>query len=376
MTDNNSRQPASTHLPWIDAMRFIAAFLVMFCHSKNDFFMNYDKLPADEQGPVAFVFYVLTRLGPEAVFVFFIISGFLVGGIGIERIFRGTFRLGDYAVNRTVRIGLPLVAAIVLYGIVTLVTPSQWNWLTALGNLLSLQCILCDSLVSPFWSLSYEVWFYVVLFALALAFSNKYKVWGFLLFVLCCLVYTRMNPLYLLYWLMGAVAWLCRPKRPSRRILVLSLVMTVATLGLSQMTSESHAMPMNIGMSRTVATVLMCFSFALLTQQIVLFSPSFVPGRLNVTWKTERLFSRLADFSYTLYLTHRIVFLVVFEYIFEKYQGTLCPRDLLHYSLLVIATLVIAWLISLVSEKHTAPVRRWIKARLFRRLPAAEVPHR
>lgn len=365
MTENNNRQPAATHLPWIDALRFIAAFLVMFCHSKNDFFMNYDKLPADEQGPVAFVFYVLTRLGPEAVFIFFIISGFLVGGIGLERIFKGAFRLGDYAVNRTVRIGLPLVAAIVLYGIVTLVTPSEWSWLTAIGNLLSLQCILCDPLVSPFWSLSYEVWFYIVLFALALSFSNRYKVWGFLLFVVCCLAYTRMNALYLLYWLTGAVAWLCRPRKPRRWLLALSLVMVVVTLGLSQMASESHAMPMNLGIDRTVVTVLMCFSFALLTQQIVLFAPSYTPGKRNVTYKIERLFGRLADFSYTLYLTHRIVFLVVFEYIFEKYQGTLCLRDIFHYVLLVIGTLVIAWLVSLVSEKHTAPVRRWIKARLF-----------
>ena len=367
MTDKHLTSSPNAHLPWIDALRFIAAFLVMFCHAKNDFFLNYDKLPADEQGPAAFVFYVVTRLGPEAVFIFFIISGFLVGGIGLERIFKGTFRLGDYAVNRTVRIGLPLVAAIVMYGLVTLVTPSEWSWLTALGNLLSLQCIICSPLVSPFWSLSYEVWFYIVLFAVALLFSKKYKVWGFLLFVVCCLVYTRMNSLYLLYWLIGAAAWLCRPKRKRRWLLIVSLVMVCVTLGLSQIASESHAMPINPGINRTLVTVFMCFSFALLTQQIVLFTPSFKPGRLNVAYKVERAFSRLANFSYTLYLTHRIVYLVVFEYIFDKYQAELCPRDLLHYSLLVVTTLFIAWLVSLVSERHTVRVRRWVKARLFGR---------
>lgn len=117
----------TNRLPWIDALRFMAAFLVLLCHSRNDFFVKYDQLDGNEQGIAAFVFYTITRLGPEAVWMFFIISGFLVGGIGLERIQRGTFRLKDYAVNRTVRIALPLIGAIVFYGIVTLFTDAEWN---------------------------------------------------------------------------------------------------------------------------------------------------------------------------------------------------------------------------------------------------------
>lgn len=68
-----------------------------------------------QQGPITFLFYMLGRLGGEAVFAFFILSGFLVGGPGLERIKNGTFILRSYTIERSVRIMLPLVAAIVLY---------------------------------------------------------------------------------------------------------------------------------------------------------------------------------------------------------------------------------------------------------------------
>lgn len=34
------------HYAWLDAIRFIAAFLVLLCHSRNDFFMKYNFLDA------------------------------------------------------------------------------------------------------------------------------------------------------------------------------------------------------------------------------------------------------------------------------------------------------------------------------------------
>ena len=37
------------HYAWLDAIRFIAAFLVLLCHSRNDFFMKYNFLDADQQ---------------------------------------------------------------------------------------------------------------------------------------------------------------------------------------------------------------------------------------------------------------------------------------------------------------------------------------
>ena len=359
MIDKDKR---TARLPWIDGLRFLAAFMVLLSHSRNDFFVKYDQLDACEQGIGAFIFYTAGRLGAEAVWMFFIISGFLVGGIGLERIQRGTFRLKDYAVNRTVRIAMPLIGAIAFYGIVTLFTDAEWSWWRAIGNLLSLQCVFCDPLVSPFWSLSYEVWFYIVLFAVALAFS-RHKKCGLLLFVVCCLIFTRLNALYLLCWLMGAVAWLCRPKKGNRTVLAVAAVVMLVCLALSQMASDSHAISIEIGIDRTVVTVLLCFSFCVIVQQATLLPPR-KDGSRNWAYKIDRGLSKLADFSYTLYLTHRILFLVVFQYIFEKNTATLCLRDICHYALLVFGALLVAYGIYFLSERHTARVRRWVKARL------------
>lgn len=353
----------TSHLPWIDALRFIAAFLVLFTHCRHDFFLRYDQLDPSQQDPITFLFYTIGRLDPEAVIVFFVISGFLVGGIGLERIKNGTFRLLDYAVNRTVRIGLPLLGATVIFGVVTFFTEAQWSWAVAAGNLFSLQGIFVDPLVPPFWSLSYEVWFYILLFAIGLTFT-RHRGWGLVLFVVCCLVFAVLNPLYLLCWLMGAVAWLSRPRRSNKLVLLGSMIGVTVCLMLSQMTMGSEALPMDITLSHDVVTVLLCFAFCVLVQQAVLLPPPFKPGCLNLAWRVERAFSHLADFSYTLYLAHRIVMLVVFQYIFTKYEGTVSGVDLARFSALLIGVILVCYLIYLLSERHTARVRRWVKVAL------------
>ena len=149
--------------------------------------------------------------------MFFVLSGFLVGGRGFERIKDGTMHVGSYAIDRLARIP-PLLAAILFYYITSLViSGTPFSWTTAIGNLFSLQGICCESLVSPFWSLSYEVWFYIVLGALALLLRAKkdYKM------LLCLIVFVStlsvfvmgLKMHYLLIWMMGAVAYLARPKK-------------------------------------------------------------------------------------------------------------------------------------------------------------------
>lgn len=77
---------------------------MLISHSRNDYFLAYGDLPHEHQGIGAFLFYTFGRLGHEAVVVFFVLSGFLVGGRGFERISKGIFDVRSYAIDRFARI--------------------------------------------------------------------------------------------------------------------------------------------------------------------------------------------------------------------------------------------------------------------------------
>lgn len=150
------------HYYWLDLIRFLAAFAVVMCHFRGAFFIDYTSLPTEEQNIANFIFFSSTRLGQEAVLIFFVLSGFLVGGKALERMMNGTFQGRGYCIDRFVRIMLPLIAVLLLYLPVRryLGQPIQWrDWF---GCLFSLQGIWTGACVEPLWSLAYEVWFYIL----------------------------------------------------------------------------------------------------------------------------------------------------------------------------------------------------------------------
>lgn len=351
--------PKLIHYPWLDAIRFIAAFMVVLCHTRNDFFLRYYELPLDQQGPLMMGFYTLGRLGNEAVFTFFVLSGFLVGGRGLERIANGTFKMRDYTIDRSVRIMLPLIASVMLYLIVAPIVGEEYSWWTVIGNLLSLQCILCHSLVSPFWSLSYEVWFYIWLLALAAIMKKRW--WGFPLFALCCFVYTRMNAAYLLVWLMGGAAYLCRPQKYNKWMFLLSWMIIAIGTACCQMTTETKfAGGIQLGIDGFVFRVFLCVGMCLLAQQVIL-----LPPKGKILARIESIFSKLADFSYTLYLSHRITLLVIFYFFFEKYKADMSFLNKMHYIGVLSVCLLVAYMLYWVAERHTKHIKRLVKERII-----------
>lgn len=161
------------HFYWLDLLRFLAAFAVVMCHFRGAFFVDYSSLPSEQQTPVCFIFYVLTRLGHEAVLIFFVLSGFLVGGRSIEKMRQGVFDGRNYVIDRFVRIMLPLSSALLLYIPVMLYTGAGIKWRSWLGCWVSLQGILTGPCIEPLWSLSYEVWFYILILGAYLAICSK-----------------------------------------------------------------------------------------------------------------------------------------------------------------------------------------------------------
>ena len=356
--NNNGGTQRAVHLPWLDAVRFMAALLVLLGHTRNDFFVSYDNLPADQQSIISMLFYFFCRLGHEAVIAFFVISGFLVGGKGLEKIKSGLFNRTSYVIDRVVRIGLPLIAAIIFCFITNKILGLDFSYLTALGNLFSLQGILCDSLVTPFWSLSFEVWFYVILFGISLVSSKRIS--GLILIFLCCLVFTQLDAFYLLLWFMGAFAYLCKPQKQNKLILWISFLAMWLFVALSIMASDSNAIQLPWKPNREAMEVCITLAMCLFIQQVILCNPT-----RKITVAIDKLFSKLANFSYTLYLTHRITLLLVFEYLYSKGTAYFDMKGILSYICILLICLISSWLIYLMSERHTAKVKKVIKNKIL-----------
>lgn len=92
---------------WLDSLRFIAAFMVLLSHARNTFFPAFGDLPASQHNILTMAFTLFCRMGHEAVIVFFVLSGFLVGGRGFERIKEGKMHVGSYTIDRFSRITPP-----------------------------------------------------------------------------------------------------------------------------------------------------------------------------------------------------------------------------------------------------------------------------
>lgn len=331
--------------------------MVLLSHSRNDFFLPYGQLDPSQQGVMTFLYYFTCRLGHEAVLAFFVISGFLVGGRGIERMMNKNFDKVQYAIDRTARIGIPLVAALMFCIITYEIIGQEYSLCIALGNLFSLQGVFCDSFISPLWSLSYEVWFYIFLFVISLGLERKRV--ALLLFPLCVLVFTQLDAMYFLIWLMGAFAYLCRPAKGSKAITAIAFVAILVTLALSIMSSDSNSISLPWKPDYRVMEVFVSIAICVFIQQIILFTPK---SRMAVVMNS--IFTYLAGFSYTLYLTHRITLLLVFGFLYDKGKAEFTPVSVMQHISIIAICLIVSWLIYLTSEKHTKTVKNIVKNKM------------
>src|SRR4051812_47944519 len=100
----------------LNASRWISAFFVVLFHVRELALAGYSEIANPSLLHKAI--YFLAGFGHEAVIVFFVISGFLIGGVNVERwklrSSLGVDAVKEYSIHRIARIYVVLVPALVL----------------------------------------------------------------------------------------------------------------------------------------------------------------------------------------------------------------------------------------------------------------------
>lgn len=353
------------HYPWLDLVRFIAAFAVVAAHYRADFFVDYSELPKHQQNIFTTAFYLVTRLGDESVLIFFVLSGYLVGGRSLEKILSNKVDITTYAIDRVVRIITPLLASVLLVVLIDLIIGKPIPYIDLLGSLFSVQGIFTSFHYNyPVWSLAYEVWFYVLMGAVMVITRgvNRWSIlFAFVLLAIILLIFTKeFEAKYLFVWLIGAFAYFIPASaKPSIFKNVFWLLMLMAAVALSQLTAPTKAVSLGISfLNDSETTILLAVIASLFIRQLIQSQPT---NKLAI--QVDKTGSKLADFSYSLYLTHAPV-ISLLSYLGVTKSEAISAVSMGVFAFTIAIALLIAYLVYLSSEKHTAfikgKVRNWV----------------
>jgi len=361
----------------LDALRAIAALAVMAGHLRNIFFVDLPDVDAGFHGLVKAVYFA-TSLGHEAVMVFFVLSGFLVGG-SVLRASPSRLWCVDYTINRLTRLWMVLIPALVLglvwdragiaafgtrgiYGglapnqVVRYAVRTRLSPAVLVGNALFLQGIVVQTFGSnsPLWSLSYEFWYYALfpLVTLGVAASNgtRWRLLSGATVIGICLTVGKTICIYFLIWLMGAIINLLpRPRHnPGHSLLVAPAGLLIA--GLAVVKAHGAGYPLFSDFCVGLLTTWLVYAIA-------------TTGSRSVAAMWASLAAWLAGLSYTLYLVH----LPVLAFASAPLANRRWQPDLKHTAFAgVIACCVLAYasLVARLTERKTGALRQRIRAEL------------
>ena len=363
------------HYPWLDWMRFLAAMMVVMVHARQEFHVEFGRLPAEQKTPVVAAFFSVTRLGNEAVIVFFVLSGYLVAGKGIERLLQSRFNTTDYGVDRFARVYLPYIPALLLTWICSIAVGTHPAASTFLWNVFCLQGVFDTyfGINGPLWTIAYEVWFYVLLGSVGgfLEFQNTSRIRTALALIgiiLSLAVFTVLSSTYLFCWMIGAMAYFYR--QADWKISAIALVVVIyAVIGIqlrvNATVSVNSGKWLSYFPSAQVCQLIMATCVAAIISQLVTYQP-----RSSLTKRFEHLGTILASFSYSLYLTHNLSIRVALAAITPTRYPEISVMSLGSMFAGCCLAFTVAYVMYLLFERHTARFKRWIRRMVFRQVPS------
>ncbi|MES0034171.1 acyltransferase [Mesorhizobium sp. M0046] len=280
----------------LDLLRAGAALVVMMAHLRGYSLPAYGALPASDKGMITALFYAVTRPGHPAVMVFFVLSGFLVGGQAIRHLREGRFDFQRYAVDRATRIFIPLVPALLLTALVAVSVGSIFEIQDIVAHIVALNGVVTPTARAnaPLWSLAYEIWFYVLMGCIGYAISRRtFSIGSFAGLAAVALVFSVLESSYLLFWLLGALVAAYPPR--SLWVAYAGFAAFVGGVFFSQMVSDGGPWA---GYATGPADTMLCVGLAALL-------PALCHERVNrllepAAWPIRGM----SAMSYSLYIFH------------------------------------------------------------------------
>jgi peptidoglycan/LPS O-acetylase OafA/YrhL len=370
-------------------MRGLAALQVAAAHLRAEMFPGLRDVghPAVHYQVLAFA----TGFAHQAVVVFFLISGWLVGGSLLNKLAAAgsaattTAADGDspwrvYAIDRLTRLWTVLVPALglmLLVGILTgAVNPARTDVSTAndysatafFGNLLGLQTMAVDNYGGNYalWSLANETWYYIEFPLLLIAFTSPSRTRRLGVVAVLLLLGTTLRlpiTVYFVLWLLGAAFSRIRIDCGRGTRTALLTVAAGCSIYFRLRGSNDDLSLESFPQDLVTSLPLLVFLSTLQAPRAVRSSPMRLVARLS---------RFLSELSFTLYVTH-IPVIKLLQYIGRQTVGRdrlvpNAPLDCAIYAGMLLALLAAAWLSYLLFESRTARVRRAVKNALQPRL--------
>jgi len=364
----------------LDVVRWVAALAVVLTHLNDQMFLSLQETPAASQTLAFMIWKFLSASGNEAVIVFFVISGYLVGGAALAEFLKnGDLQLSRYMLRRGARLYTVLIPALVI-GAILDISGSQLSGGSSvyaatlhhlsvgsfLGNLVFLQTLFVETFGSndALWSLTNEFFYYLMcgLTFYALSKNRSALQRGALLLLLGGIAWL-IFPKILLFgtlWLLG-MALRVIPLRRTLPLVLASGQFLIVLVAIRLFFEWEWRAQLT---AHFAVSALAAFSFALLLASLQA-RPMHDSRKLPVL--VRHPFNKFAaDFSYTLYATHFpfIMFVIAAsETLFGWgwHQSYTAGWELGLALLLVAASMVYAWLMFLAFESRTRQVYEWMK---------------
>lgn len=362
----------------LDLVRGLSALAVLAGHLRS--FVLKDLAELANPGVLVKVFYALTSLGHQAVIVFFVLSGYLVGGGVCKALRDDRFSWKHYAMARLTRLWVVLIPALVLTWLFDMVgsqaAPETYagglrgifqsgplpdvgissSGITFLGNLSFLQTVTVPVMGtnSPLWSLANEFWYYTIFPLLAVVSQVSRRPWvavaSFLLSVglLVWLPWGLVSQG--LIWLFGVGVWWIGASVYGQQYYITHFwnvggaCLFMAGLAVSK------------AMNFPAEDCLVGIAFAA-------WMPALL-GPMKACQFLRKSARWLSEISFSLYVIHFPLLFLIVAVAFRGWQFEPNWLGLLVYTFLLITTVCVAWGFYWLCEGRTDFVRGWMRQKV------------